>query len=84
MARPICYTALLQVLCCRSQALELRCGQFEERLSKQRLEDDEVINALRTKIIDLESELSTVRRRTEVAMYDISDQGDVSVFSSKL
>ena len=33
-----------------------------------------MINALRAKIIDLESELSTVRRRTEVAMYDISNK----------
>ena len=63
---------------CRSQALELRCCQFEERLSKQRLDDDEVINALRAKIIDLESEFSAVQTRTEVAMYDISNHDDVS------
>ena len=55
------------VWCCRNQALELRCRQYEENISKQRIDDDEVINALQAKMTDLETDLATQRRLADMA-----------------
>lgn len=61
--------AAMVLLYFRFQALELRCRQHEENILKQRVDDDEVINALQAKMTDLETDLVTQRRLADMAMY---------------